>query len=115
VLGRRLNLLFICGRAKWRSPTAEHLFSRDPRYSCRARGLSAKAQRRLAAADLEWADVIFVMERKHLARLREQHRVGLQGTPVHVLDIPDHYEFMSPALVDLLKEGVIRYLENAGG
>jgi len=54
------------------------------------------------------------MERTHSTRLREEHREGLKGTPVYVLDIPDEYEFMSPALVDQLRIRVAAYLETAG-
>ena len=108
---QRIHLLFVCGRAKWRSPTAERVFSRDPRYGCRARGLSKQARRTLTVADIAWADVIFVMERKHAERLRETHRERLGRTPVYVLDIPDEYEFMSPDLIELLETRVPAYLD----
>lgn len=105
-----LNLLFVCGRAKWRSPTAERIFARDPRYSCRARGFSSKSGRILHRSDVEWADVIFVMERHHAARLRAEHRDWIADRPVHVLYIPDEYGFMNRELVELLKRGVARHL-----
>ena len=39
----RRKLLFVCGRNKWRSPTAERIFSRVPTLDVRGRGLSASA------------------------------------------------------------------------
>ena len=107
----RLNLLFVCGRAQWRSPTAERVFSRDPRYACRDRGFSSKSERTIHQSDVEWADLIFVMERYHAARLRAEHRDWLRDTPVHVLDIPDDYQFMDPELVKLLSSRVAWHLE----
>jgi predicted protein tyrosine phosphatase len=51
------------------------------------------------------------MERRYAARLRAEHRGWLGETPVHVLDIPDEFEFMDPALVDLLEKRVGWHLE----
>lgn len=100
------HLLFVCGRAQWRSPTAERIFGRDPRYATRARGLSSSAERPLREGDVSWADVIFVMESEHSSRLRKQFRPALGSTPIHVLDIPDEFEFMDPELVERLELSV---------
>jgi predicted protein tyrosine phosphatase len=103
--GRR-KILFICSRNRWRSPTAERIFSRSPSLEVRARGLSASAVRRLKAADVAWADVIFVMESDHQRQLVDLFRAELGGRPIHVLDISDEYHFMDPDLVELLEDGV---------
>jgi predicted protein tyrosine phosphatase len=102
----RQKLLFVCGRNKWRSPTAERIFSHSTTLEVRARGLSASAVRRVAASDVSWADVVFVMEPSHKRQLLALFRAELGGRPVHVLDIPDEYQFMDPELVDLLQTGV---------
>ncbi|GJM22141.1 MAG: phosphotyrosine protein phosphatase [Planctomycetota bacterium] len=106
----RLNLLFVCGRAQWRSPTAERMFARDPRYASRARGLSPKAARTLQRRDVEWADVLFVMEHTQATRLRAAHRDALAGKPLHVLEIPDDYRYMDPELVRVLHERIDAHL-----
>jgi len=59
---------------------------------------------------LQWADLIFVMERAHRTRLSSRHRKWLNGTRVICLDIPDDYDFMAPALVELLKKKVTPHL-----
>lgn len=33
-------------------------------------------------------------------------REALGGTPIHVLDIPDDYQYMDPELVELLKSRI---------
>ena len=63
-------------------------------------------------SDLEWADVIFVMESKHRSRIRESLSQALGQTPLHVLDIPDDYQFMDPELIELLQERVEPYLND---
>jgi len=52
---------------------------------------------------LEWADVIFVMERAHRDKLSKKFRVQLKSKRIICLDIPDEFEFMDPALVRLLE------------
>jgi len=106
----RINVLFICSLNRWRSPTAEQVWRRHPRVSARSAGTSAGARHPVSAADLEWADVIFVMEDKHRARLLAEHRELLEHKPVHVLDIPDDYRYMDPELVELLDEPVAALL-----
>lgn len=54
--------------------------------------------------DIRWADVIFVMERKHLNRLQAEFSRLLEHKRLHVLDIPDDYHFMDPELVDILND-----------
>ena len=99
-------MLFVCSRNQWRSPTAERIFRNDSRMSVRSCGLSDSSPRKLRATDLEWADVVFVMESKHRSRIRESMLQVLGHTPLHVLDIPDDYQFMDPELIDLLQERV---------
>jgi predicted protein tyrosine phosphatase len=51
---------------------------------------------------VEWADIIFVMEKGHRDRLRKRFKASLEGTRIVCLNIPDEYEFMDPALVRML-------------
>jgi len=78
--------------------------------SVRSCGLSDSSPRKLRVADIEWASVIFVMENKHRSRILSSMSTALGQTPLHVLDIPDDYQFMDPELIDLLQERVEPYL-----
>ncbi len=102
----RINVLFICSRNQWRSPTAEQVFRRHPALAVRSAGTSASARKQVSSADLAWADVVIVMESKHKARLMQAHAELLHGKALHVLDIPDDYRFMDPELVELLQTAV---------
>jgi predicted protein tyrosine phosphatase len=43
------------------------------------------------------------MEDKHAARLRADFRQEVAYKPMHVLDIPDDYQFMDEDLVELIR------------
>lgn len=100
------NVLFVCSRNQWRSPTAEQVWRKHPSLSVRSAGTSQNARHPVSAGDLSWAHVIFVMEEKHKSRLLAEFRRILENKPIHVLDIPDEYKFMEPELVELVRESV---------
>lgn len=105
------NVLFICSRNQWRSPTAERVFRRWPGVSVRSAGTSPNARRTVSVGDLRWADVIIVMEPKHRQQLIARFPRPLQKRTVHVLHIEDDYQPMDPELVRLLEETVPPLLE----
>ncbi len=104
------QLLFICSQNRWRSPTAEHFFDGHPTAVARSAGTEAGARVRVTAGHLGWADVVFVMEKRHADRLRAKFADALAGKPVINLRIPDDYQFNDPALVKLLRDKLAEYL-----
>ena len=98
------RLLFICSQNQWRSPTAERLFDSHPRYEARSAGTEAGARVRVTAGLLGWAEVVFVMERRHADRLRAKFADALRGKQLVNLRIPDNYQFQDPALVAMLRQ-----------
>ena len=105
-----MRLLFICSQNKWRSLTAERLFDAHPHYEARSAGTEPGARVRVAAGHLGWAEIIFVMERRHSDRLREKFADELHSKPVVVLRIPDKYPFGDERLVALLREKLVPHL-----
>lgn len=101
-----MNLLFVCSRNQWRSPTAEKVWRGHPGVAVRSAGTSASARRQVSWDDVAWADVIFVMEEKHGKRLAAEFGGALQGKKIHVLDIPDEYRYLDPELVEMLEVAV---------
>ena len=104
------NVLFVCSANRLRSPTAEQIFSTWPGIETDSAGISNGASVLLSSEQVEWADIIFVMEKAHRAKLQKKFRSSLKGARVICLDIPDDYEFMDPELVRLLEVRVQRYL-----
>jgi predicted protein tyrosine phosphatase len=64
----------------------------------------------LSPEQIEWADLILVMEKVHRARLKRKFGKHLAGKRVVVLEIPDNYRFMDPELVRLLEARCAPYL-----
>jgi predicted protein tyrosine phosphatase len=104
------NILFVCSQNKLRSPTAEQVFSDWPGVETASAGTNNDAENPLSSELVEWADVIFVMERAHRTKLQTRYRAAMKNAKLICLDIPDDYQFMEPALVELLKAKVARYL-----
>lgn len=103
---QRLNVLFVCSRNQWRSPTAEEIWRRDPRVNVRSAGTSPSARHPVSADDLRWADIILVMEQKHKTRLLAEYPEDVRDKRLHVLEIPDDYRYMDPELIELLEHSV---------
>lgn len=61
-------------------------------------GLSPDADEPLEPELIDWADVVFVMERRQAKRLKALFGPRLRGRRVVVLDVPDRYEAFAPAL-----------------
>ena len=110
-MSNKINLLFICSRNQWRSPTAEAIWSKHPEFNCKSAGTSPRAKKTVSPTDIRWADIIFVMEYKHKNRLKAQFTRMLDHKPLHVLDIPDDYQFMDEELVTELKNSVSGFLD----
>lgn len=104
------NVLFVCGRNLMRSPTAETIFAAEPGLEVASAGLDRDSRICVDPELVEWADIIFVMERAHRRKLSDRFQPFLKNTRVVCLDIPDEYEFMDPDLVRLLEVKVGRHL-----
>ena len=99
-----LKILFVCSRNKRRSLTAEKIFAGETAWQVRSAGTEEGARIKVTAGQLGWADAIVVMEKRHKERLRQKFPDALAGKNCVCLFIPDDYEFMEPALIELLRE-----------
>ena len=103
------KLLFVCSQNRLRSPTAEAVFCEYEGLEVESAGLERTAEVPLYAEAI-WADIIFVMEKSHRNKLSKKFKPWLKDKRVICLDIPDEYEYMEPALVELLKQKVLPLL-----
>ena len=110
-MSRPLKLLFICSQNKIRSLTAEHMLQGVSGYAVKSAGTEPRARIRVNEGHIGWADLIFVMEKKHRRILEENFPDALMGKSVICLNIPDEYRYMEPALTDELKAGLSQHLE----
>jgi predicted protein tyrosine phosphatase len=105
-----MNVLFICGKNKLRSPTADVHFSTYAGLQTDSAGVSNDAEQLLNSEQIEWADIIFFMERKYLKRVSGKFEKQLASKKVVCLGIPDIYQFMQDELVQLLEQKIVPYI-----
>ena len=105
------KLLFVCSRNRKRSLTAEKLMVGVPGYEARSAGTQPGARIVITEGHIGWADLVFVMEKSHLAKLRARFSEALEGRQVVTLHIPDDYEFMQPELLDELRARLDSYVD----
>ncbi|MEH7351332.1 low molecular weight protein tyrosine phosphatase family protein [Gottfriedia acidiceleris] len=101
-----MKLLFICSKNKWRSPTAEKIFHLYNGHQARSAGTETSARIKVTEGHIGWADIIFVMEKKHLRRIRDKFGDILYEKKIVNLDIADDYQFMDEELIEILQNRV---------
>lgn len=94
-----MKLLFICNQNKHRSKTAEHLF----RGTFETQSAGLYNEHPVTAKQLQWADVVVVMEVEQRAELARRFPKEYLKKRIVSLDIPDVYSYNQPSLVEVLK------------
>ena len=105
-----MNVLFVCSRNKWRSPTAETIYKKRQGLHVKSAGTEPSAKTRVSAQHISWAEIIFVMEKKHREKLKEKFPLEMQRKKVIVLDIEDEYQYMDEDLIEMIQLAVEPYL-----
>jgi predicted protein tyrosine phosphatase len=105
-----MNVLIVCSRNQWRSPTAETIYKNHDRLSVRSAGTEPSARIKITAKLIDWADIIFVMEKRHKTRIKENYTDNASHKDIIVLDIPDDYVYRDKKLIDSIKRSVEPYL-----
>jgi predicted protein tyrosine phosphatase len=91
-------------------PDAQYIYRDDSRIEARSAGVSDKSPHKISRADIQWADLILVMENEHKTRIHGLF--GRERLPeIKSLDIPDEYEYMDEELIQLIKKSVEYYLK----
>jgi predicted protein tyrosine phosphatase len=93
-----MRALFVCSRNRLRSPTAD------------SAGLAPDAVTPLELDQIEWAEVVFVMEQRHKVKLTRMFGRSLKGKRIICLDIPDKYAFMDPELIAVLQRKAGKFI-----
>ncbi|MFC3812530.1 low molecular weight protein tyrosine phosphatase family protein [Lacihabitans lacunae] len=105
-----MNILFVCSRNKWRSRTAETIYKNQGTHNFKSAGTENSARIRVNLEHINWADIIFVMEKKHKQRIQKKFDLNLRDYNFVILDIEDNYQYMDEGLIQILKDSVDPYL-----
>ena len=105
-----MNILFVCSRNIWRSPTAETIYKTRQDHKVKSAGTEPSAKIRVSAKHILWADIIFAMEKKHKQRLLNNFPNETKNKQFVILDIEDDYKYMDEELVEMIKLSVDPYL-----
>ena len=100
------RVLFVCSRARLRSPTAEAAFAGWPGVAAISAGTAPDADVRVSADLVEWADLVVAFEGRHRRHLQRAFGPLVRDTRVVVLDVPDEFAYGDPALVRLVRDRV---------
>ncbi|MGL1936112.1 MAG: hypothetical protein OCD01_13875 [Fibrobacterales bacterium] len=106
-----MNLLFICSENRLRSPTGQEVFSQYEGIDAIGAGTNKDAATTVSGDLIEWADIVFVMEKTHRNKVTRKFNNLLRDKKLVCLDIPDNYERMDPVLIDLLKSKLRKYID----
>lgn len=115
-----MRVLFVCTANIARSRRAEEVFRllvlsapTRPAHEARSAGTRAwEGARQLRGVDLEWADLVCVMELEHRAFIENQWPEMLPK--VRVLGIPDVYAPADARLTELLGSHILELLAELG-
>ena len=105
-----MRILFICSENRLRSPTAAAVFSEYDGIEAISAGTNADCEQPVSGDLIEWADAILVMEKSHRNKISKQFREQLKDKKLGVLEIPDHFDYMDPLLIRILRNRVPRYV-----
>lgn len=106
-----MNILFVCSRNNWRSRTAETMLKDNQKHNVKSAGTENEARIKVTEKLINWADLIFVMEKRHKERLMQKFGTLLDDKEMVTLYIKDDYKYMDPELIDALKTSMSPYID----
>ena len=100
----RKRILFVCTINLMRSATAHQIYANDLRFQVRSAGTHRSAETVLSRELLYWAELVVVMEERHLNFIRKTYPAIFKGKNIVCLDVPDNYDYMQAELIVLLRD-----------
>ncbi len=104
------KILFICRQGLDRSRTAAEMFSTLHDSETKWAGSNDEAPFPLKEEDIEWANIIFTMEKSQEKELRKKFKDALDKKYIICLRIPDIFSFNDEQLKRTLNGRAGKYL-----
>ena len=103
-------MLFICNENRLRSPIAQRLYSHRADIETRSAGINKTGVNPVTEELLDWADVVFVMERRQRNIIHKKWPELYENKSIVCLYIDDEYDYMDPVLIRILTEKLSKHL-----
>lgn len=103
-----MNILFICNQGKYRSKTAQDLFSKQ--HITNSAGIFSE-ENPLTKNKIIEADIIFTMEENQRREIATRFPKEYMLKKIICLNIPDIYQYNDTKLIDQLNKEVKRHLK----
>ena len=103
----------MCTQNRMRSPTAEEIFRDYPGIEARSAGIGFTSEDYVEEHLIKWADIVFVMEKRHKDYIVKKFGKVARCTRIICLSILDVYNYMDDDLIEILKIRVTPFLERA--
>ena len=108
------HILFVCTDCRLRAPTAAKIYDRRPDLEVDCGGLGDLTKRPVTEEMVEWADIIFVMEPRHVERIGRKWPALVKDKRLVNLGVPDEFAYMEGELVELLVRRLAKYIGEPG-
>jgi len=86
------------------------MYKNNPGFNVRSAGTEPSARVKVNAKLLNWADLIFVMEKHHKQKLFLHFAEEVRNKEIVILEIPDVYQYMDEELIEEIRASVSAYL-----
>ena len=99
------RVLTVCSANMLRSPTIAHVLSAEP-YNFNTRSAGTESYALIPVTDdlLMWADEIVCADTEHALYIHKRMLKLNLDKPIVDLEIPDHYDYRNPKLIEMIKE-----------
>lgn len=91
--------------------TAEDVFCRYEGINAIGAGTNKDSATPVSGDLIEWADIIFVMEKSHKTKVSSKFKPLLKNKKLVCLAIPDNYKYMDPELIKRLERKVATHIK----
>ena len=105
------NVLFVCTQNLMRSPTAEEVFRNYPGIETKSAGTGFSSENYVEENLIRWADIVFVMEKRHKDYIVKKLGRVARYTRIICLGIADVYDYMDDDLIEVLKTRVTPFFK----
>lgn len=107
------RVLTVCSANMLRSPTIALVLSAEP-YNCNTRSAGTEGYALIPVTEdlLMWCDEVVCADTEHAMWVRNKMMTWMLDKPIVDLQIPDHYEYRNPELIEMIKE---RYGQRTAG